>query len=89
LAIQHPLEANLGHKARLLGFDLDREVVEPGDAFVLTLYWQALREMLERLQQEEFEALLAEGYKEMAGENTAIAEESSDAQTVATKEVWR
>ncbi|HIC94515.1 MAG TPA: ribbon-helix-helix protein, CopG family [Anaerolineae bacterium] len=50
---------------------------------------QALREMLERLQQEEFEALLAEGYKEMAGENTAIAEESSDAQTVATKEVWR
>ena len=44
LAIQHPLEANLGHKVRLLGFDLDREVVEPGDAFVLTLYWQAMEE---------------------------------------------
>lgn len=50
---------------------------------------QALREMLERLQQEEFEALLAEGYREMAEENPAVAEEGSDAQTAATKEVWR
>ncbi len=44
LIIHHPLEADLGHKVRLLGFDLDREEVEPGGAFILTLYWQAIEE---------------------------------------------
>lgn len=45
LVFQHPLEVNLGDKIRLLGFDLDRESVEPGGILFLTLYWQAITEM--------------------------------------------
>jgi len=45
LSIQYPMEVNLDHKVRLLGFDLDREMTEPGGALLLTLYWQAIAEM--------------------------------------------
>jgi hypothetical protein len=43
--ITHPLNATLGDQVVLLGYDLDRDVAEPGDVIVLTLYWQALAEM--------------------------------------------
>jgi len=38
-----PLEANLGGKIRLLGYDLPRSEVLPGEAFPLTLYWRGER----------------------------------------------
>ncbi len=38
----HPLAADLGHRIRLLGYDLEREEVQPGESLVLTLYWEAL-----------------------------------------------
>ena len=43
--IQHPLQANLGDRVELLGYDLDRTQAAPGDALHLTLYWRALAEM--------------------------------------------
>ena len=39
--IQHPREANLGNRVKLLGYALDRETVRPGESLALTLYWQA------------------------------------------------
>jgi 4-amino-4-deoxy-L-arabinose transferase-like glycosyltransferase len=44
-AIQHPLEVNLGNKAELWGYDLDRTSAKPGDNLHLTLYWRALTAM--------------------------------------------
>jgi hypothetical protein len=41
-AIQHPLEVNLGNQVELLGYDLDRTSVKPGESLHLTLYWRAL-----------------------------------------------
>lgn len=38
----HPLEATLGEVVRLLGYDLEKERVRPGEEITLTLYWQAL-----------------------------------------------
>jgi hypothetical protein len=38
----HPLEARLGETVRLLGYDLEKERVRPGEEITLTLYWQAL-----------------------------------------------
>lgn len=38
----YPLEARLGEIVRLLGYDLDGDVVRPGEEIGLTLYWQAL-----------------------------------------------
>lgn len=35
-----PLEVNLGREIRLLGYDLPRSEVSPGEAFPLTLYWR-------------------------------------------------
>jgi hypothetical protein len=43
--IQHPLEVTVGESIRLLGYDLDEEQIEPGEALKLTLYWQALGSM--------------------------------------------
>jgi hypothetical protein len=43
--VGHPLEANLGDRVRLLGYDLDTTSVRAGDTLHLTLYWQALAEM--------------------------------------------
>jgi hypothetical protein len=45
IAFSHPLEANLGGWVRLIGYDLEPEVIKPGGKLRLTLYWQCLREM--------------------------------------------
>ena len=45
LALSHPLLAMLGSQVRFLGYDLSSDTVQAGDAFSLTLYWQALRPM--------------------------------------------
>ncbi len=41
----YSLEAILGEEIKLLGYDLSPEVVKPGEALLLTLYWQALGKM--------------------------------------------
>jgi hypothetical protein len=43
--IQHPSEANFGDLVTLVGADLDRGLVKPGDTLHLTLYWQAQTRM--------------------------------------------
>ena len=42
-AIQHPVQAELGGLARLLGYDLPQKELMPGDGLPLTLYWQSMR----------------------------------------------
>lgn len=42
---QYSLEANIGDKVGLLGYDLEVKEARPGDTLYLTLYWQAQREM--------------------------------------------
>jgi hypothetical protein len=44
LDLEHPLEANLGQKVRLLGYNIDSGF-RPGDNIHLTLFWQCLGEM--------------------------------------------
>jgi nitroreductase len=44
-AIGHPLEANLGGKVKLLGYDLGSPFKVHSSRFVITLYWQALTQM--------------------------------------------
>lgn len=41
VAPSHPLQVRLGSHFDLLGWDLERETVEPGDQVLLTLYWRA------------------------------------------------
>ena len=41
-AIPHRLEADFGGVMRLLGYDLETEMVEPGGQVAVTLYWEAL-----------------------------------------------
>lgn len=41
-AVHGSLTANLEDKLSLLGYDLDKEFVHPGEQMCLTLYWQAL-----------------------------------------------
>jgi len=48
----------------------------------------ALQEYLEQLRQAEFEALLAEGYREMAGAATQLIEESLPLQAEAARGSW-
>ncbi|NIN64221.1 MAG: hypothetical protein GTO63_05885, partial [Anaerolineae bacterium] len=43
--IQHRLPANLGGQVELLGYDLDRNELQAGEAVHLTLYWRTLDEM--------------------------------------------
>jgi 4-amino-4-deoxy-L-arabinose transferase-like glycosyltransferase len=44
--VRHRVEgANLGNKVALYGYDLSAEVLHPGDALYLNLYWQALEPM--------------------------------------------
>lgn len=43
--IAHPLEATLGDRVKLLGYDLSPTQLKPGQTFHLTLYWQALVRM--------------------------------------------
>lgn len=45
LAIPHPLEITYGGKMRLLGYEVDKERVRPGEALQVTLYWRSLAEM--------------------------------------------
>ena len=42
-AISHPANSNLSDQVNFLGYDLDADRVESGDALGLTLYWQARR----------------------------------------------
>ena len=49
---------------------------------------EAIAEWLERQRRQEFEALLAEGYQEMAEQAASIAEETLGAQAIATEGVW-
>ncbi len=44
-AFAHPVGARLGDRVELLGYDLDREEVRPGESIHLTLVWRCLREM--------------------------------------------
>lgn len=75
---------------------LPRELVEEVDARVQRLATkrsrvvrQALQEWLERQKREEFEALLAEGYQEMADELAELAAEFAPLQAAASEGVWR
>ena len=43
----NPARINLGNDAALVGYDLDRRVVRPGETIELTLYWEPLRPILE------------------------------------------
>lgn len=49
---------------------------------------EAITEWLERQRRQEFEALLAEGYQEMAAQAASIAEEALGAQAIATEGIW-
>lgn len=44
-SIQHLLEVNLNDQMELLGYDLGKTNLGPGDTLHLTLYWRALTEM--------------------------------------------
>jgi len=65
--------------------EMARRLAENRSQFVR----QALLERLERLRQQEFEALLAEGYQVMAEETAAIAQESLPLQTAAAERAWQ
>jgi len=41
----HRLDANFGHRATLLGYDLEPETAHPGETLRLTLYWRAEQAM--------------------------------------------
>lgn len=41
----NPQRANFDNQIALLGYELDRRVLEPGDSIQLTLYWRALTPM--------------------------------------------
>ena len=43
-AIQHPLQATLGGRILLLGYDMPRMEYRPGETIPLKLYWQALED---------------------------------------------
>jgi hypothetical protein len=44
-AIPHPVDVSLGSRMRLLGYNLDRREVPPGEQLELTLYWETLTPM--------------------------------------------
>jgi uncharacterized membrane protein len=41
----NPISVNFGDRMALVGYDLDRRVVSPGEELTLALYWRGLREM--------------------------------------------
>jgi hypothetical protein len=43
--LPNPVHFNFGDKIALVGYEMDREKAEPGEAIHLTLYWQGLAEM--------------------------------------------
>lgn len=42
---QHTLDISFENRARLVGYDLDRETVVPGQPFTITWYWHAQRRL--------------------------------------------
>ncbi len=44
-AISHPVHSNLADNVELIGYDLDKTEVAPGDVIHLTLYWQARQDI--------------------------------------------
>ncbi len=48
----------------------------------------AITRFLQELKQKEFEALMAEGYREMSGEGSEMIAESCSLQAAATEEIW-
>jgi hypothetical protein len=49
-AIKYPNKGEFDHKIRLLGYNLEPEVLRPGDAFTITYYFEALEEIDEHWQ---------------------------------------
>ena len=43
--VPNPVMFNLDDQIALVGYELDRTVAQPGEAFHLTLYWRALRDI--------------------------------------------
>jgi 4-amino-4-deoxy-L-arabinose transferase-like glycosyltransferase len=43
--VPNPIHIDLGGEMELLGYDLDRRALRPGEAATLTLYWRGLRPM--------------------------------------------
>lgn len=43
--MDHSVNADLGEQVRLLGYDMEPQLLKPGDTLHLTLYWQARRPM--------------------------------------------
>ena len=43
--MSHTVRYSLGNKIDLIGHDLDKEQVHPGERLTVTLYWQAIQEM--------------------------------------------
>ncbi len=50
LVAQHSLSANFGNEIQLVGYDLPRTTVRPGDTVDLVLYWHALTQIDENYQ---------------------------------------
>ena len=75
---------------------LPRELLDQIDAAAAKLEWKrsrlirdALVEWLELRRKEEFEALLAEGYQEMAELHSEVVRDFAAAAAEATKDTWR
>ncbi|MEE8392046.1 MAG: glycosyltransferase family 39 protein [Anaerolineae bacterium] len=43
--VPNPISVNFGDRMALIGYDLDRRVVRPGETITLTLHWQCLQQM--------------------------------------------
>jgi 4-amino-4-deoxy-L-arabinose transferase-like glycosyltransferase len=43
--VPNPISVNFGDRMALIGYDLDRRVVHPGETITMTLHWQCLRRM--------------------------------------------
>ena len=41
----NPISVNFGDRMELVGYDLDRRTVRPGEVVTLRLYWRGLRQM--------------------------------------------
>ncbi|MBI1924677.1 ribbon-helix-helix protein, CopG family [Candidatus Poribacteria bacterium] len=75
---------------------LPKELLHTVDATVKRLHWnrsqlvrQALSDFVHRIKQQEFETLLADGYREMAGANAELVKESLLLQAAATESEWK
>jgi hypothetical protein len=43
--VPNPVSVNFGNRMELVGYDLSRRVVRPGESITLLLYWKAMQEM--------------------------------------------